>query len=417
MTSPSTADSGSASSGGDTGMDNDSVTVELSPDQVTQFQQDTLQFADQLQRSMDRQPPVLITQRGSPTPWMATPGEIPTTAPGATTATSEPDTQLAALQATPAQKEQLATQQQAAQQSASRTGTPHEVSGGGYLAFDVPWADDSLAATVSSAAAAAGPHAALIADTARLQGTTVTVGGGGRTGRRGAPDSVLALGSDRGTGKQFGQDRKGWFTAAVESWIAEHPPPDQSARQQRQEAYPGQLTGYPPMDVIPAMGTGDAASQATTSLAHTAPLMTPGASSRMTVGQLTLGQVDHIMADYDQAGQSYLDAYIQQSDAGGNPYDAEMYRQQLLAQKSQDPGGPTNTMTQADIDADFRRDRLFQAETQAPEDASYVNGLMPAMGTEPYGLAMSEPVVAQTDVDSGGAGQDNDPDGLWDAEI
>lgn len=399
MTSPSTHGSTLSSTG--VGMDNDSVTVELSPDQVTRFQQDTLQFANQLQNAVERQPPITITPRGGPTPWMATPGVIPPAAPGASTTTSEPDMSLAALQATPSQQ---------------GTGTPHEVSTGGYLAFDVPWADDSLAATVSAAASAAGPHAALIADTARLQGTTVTVGGGGRAGRRGASDSVLAVGSDRGTGQQFNQNQKGWFAAAVQSWVAEHPPPDQAAQQQRQAAYPGQLTGYPPMDTIPMTGADGAPTYADTSLAHTAPLATPNGTSRVTVGQLAIGQLDDTMAAYDQTSQSYLNAYTQQSSAGGNPYDADLYRQQLLAQKNQDPSGVANTMTQADIDAEFRRDRLFQAEPQTPEDATYVNGLMPTMGTEPYGLAMAEPVVEQTDVDSGDAGQDRDPDGLWDAE-
>lgn len=400
MTSPSTG--GSASS--DTGMDNDSVTVELSPDQVTRFEQDTLQFAGQLQSAVERQPPITIIPRGAPIPWLATPGVIPSSAaPGASAATGEPDMALAALQAS--------------QQAGARAETPQEVSSGGYLAYDVPWADDSLAATVSAAAASAGPHAALIADTARLQGTTVTVGGAGRAGRRGASDSALALGSDRGAGQQFNQDRKGWFAAAVESWVAEHPPPDQAAQQRRQAAYPGQLTGYPPMDAIPMPGSDGAPTHATTTLAHTAPLANTGGATRVTVGQLATGQLDGVMGTYDQTGQSYLNAYAQQSGAGSNPYDADLYRQQLLMQKSQDPSGSSNTMTQADIDAEFRRDRLFQAEPQAPEDATYVNGLMPTMGSEPYGLATSEPVVEQTDVDSGDAGADNDPDGLWNAEV
>jgi hypothetical protein len=217
---------------------------------------------------------------------------------------------------------------------------------GDVLSASVPNANDSLTAAVASAASGAGPHAALIASTVTLlmgQATpgdpnvpgTVTAGGSGVVGRGGITAATAAFGSEGGRAPQFANnDTAGWFSDAVNSWMAANPPqpipppaaPTQPAGQPPGTA-PAPMPGEgspdpapapdagPPMplagssDLIPNTATGQFDVTSPT-YAGPIPGMDTGGSTNQTVGSAVMGQVDTGLSRFSPGYQANQQAEL-----------------------------------------------------------------------------------------------------------
>jgi hypothetical protein len=308
----------------------------------------------------------------------------------------------------------------------------------GYLAYNVPWADDSLASAVSAAAASAGPQAAAVAGSVSFSGGTVSVGGSATVGRGGASASIMALGSESG-GAHFPGSSPGWFDNVVQGWIAANPPPpppppapgappgsvplaggmtDQSGAPPPIAGQAPAMTGMPPPDMIP--GAGGQMDQ--TAPMYAGPMvggLPDQGTTNQTVGGALMGKVDGMINSFDKAPGDTTGptpgVWDNMGPGVSTHEDVLRGQAQALAQGGQ---GFWNRGAEGDIFAGYKEETSGDITYDNPQDAAFVAETMRSMGADPTGkFQTADEANAADDTDPVTHEPNYDPSDIWNSPL
>jgi hypothetical protein len=311
------------------------------------------------------------------------------------------------------------------------------VSMAGYLAYNVPWADDSLTSAVAAAAAGAGPQAAAVAGSVSFSGGTVSVGGSGIVGSGGASASIMALGSESG-GVHFPGSSPGWFDDAVQGWIAANPPPPPppapgappgsvplagglAAQSGAPPPVAGQvpaMTGMPPPDMIP--GAGGQMDQ--TAPMYAGPMvggLPDQGTTNQTVGGALMGKVDGMINSFDKAPGDTTGptpgVWDNMGPGVSTHEDVLRGQAQALAQGGQ---GFWSRGAEGDIFAGYKEETSGDITYDNPQDAAFVAETMRQMGADPTGKFQTEAEAsAADDIDPVTHEPNYDPSDIWNSPL
>jgi len=309
------------------------------------------------------------------------------------------------------------------------------VSMAGYLAYNVPWADDSLTSAVASAAASAGAQAATVAGSVSFDGATVSVGGSDVVASGGGTASIMALGSENG-GAHFTGGSPGWFDDAVQGWIAAHPPPPpplppgvgappgaapaggiagQSGAPPPVAGQVPLMTGQPPPDVMGGAGAGQLDQS---SPMYAGPMIggqpDPGTTNQ-TVGGAIMGKVDDALNSFDKAPGDTTGptpgVWDNMGPGVSTHEDVLREQAQALAQGGQ---GFWSRGSEGDIFAGYKEETSGDITYDNPQDAAFVAETMRQMGADPTGKFTTEAEAsAADDIDPVTHEPNYDPSDIW----